>query len=53
MNPQRFKNPHITSEKFLVSIIAGKVIMSMIREAVSLRGGLEKMGVKGSLGLFS
>lgn len=47
VQPQRFDNPYKKDGKALVSIVRGKNIMEMVREAVSLIGGLEKIDVKG------
>ena len=55
IKPKIFKNPYVSEStdsphdmgKALVSIVGGREIKDMIREAVSLIGGFEKIGVKG------
>ncbi len=47
MKPIRFDNPYKEDGKALVGIAKGKDIMSMVREAVSLIGGLERIDIKG------
>ncbi len=47
MKPIKFENPYKENGKALVGIARDKDIMSMVREAVSLIGGFEKIGVKG------
>lgn len=47
MKPQRFDNPYREDGKALVSIVKGNNLFEMVREAVTLIGGLEKIGIKG------
>lgn len=47
MKPQRFDNPYREDGKALVSIVKGNNVFEMVREAVTLIGGLEKIGIKG------
>ena len=47
MKPTRFDNPYRADGKTLVSIVQGDNILNMTREAVSLIGGFEKIGIKG------
>lgn len=47
VRPQRFDNPYKEGGKAFVCIVRGKDIMEMVREAVSLIGGFEKIDVKG------
>lgn len=49
INPRKFANPYKDNEKALISIVSGEDVRSMIREAVSLIGGLEKIDIKGKL----
>lgn len=46
-NPLKFDNPYKENGKSLVGIVKGDNIPEMIREAVSLIGGFEKIGIKG------
>lgn len=47
INPQKFENPYMDGENAVVGIVGGDDIKEMVREAVSLIGGLEKIDVKG------
>lgn len=47
INPQKVENPYVNGGNALVSVVGGEDIKSMIREAVSLIGGLGKIGVEG------
>ncbi|MBI3753830.1 MAG: DUF362 domain-containing protein [Deltaproteobacteria bacterium] len=47
IRPPRFDNPYKEDGKALVSIVKGNNILEMMREAVSLLGGFEKIGIKG------
>lgn len=47
MKPLRFDNPYKEGGKALVSIVRGDNILNMTKEAVSLIGGFEKIGIKG------
>ncbi|MCF6157289.1 MAG: DUF362 domain-containing protein [wastewater metagenome] len=49
ITPQEFTNPYRDNEKSLVSIVGGEDIRLMIREAVSLIGGFDKIDIKGKL----
>ncbi len=46
INPKKFENPYINGDKALVSLVGGEDIKEMVREAVSLLGGLKKIVVK-------
>lgn len=47
VRPQRFKNPYTEDGKALVSIVRGGDIWDMVREAVALIGGFERVDIKG------
>ena len=47
VTPLKFDNPYKEDGKSLVSIVRGDNILNMTREAVSLIGGFEKIGIKG------
>jgi uncharacterized protein (DUF362 family) len=47
INPPKFENPYMDGENAVVGIVGGENIKEVVREAVSLIGGLEKMDVKG------
>ena len=44
--PANFTNPFVEGDKVLVSVVRGENIERMLREALSMIGGLEKIGVK-------
>lgn len=45
--PKTFPNPYMENGKVLVSIVGGEDVKSMVRDAVTLIGGLEKIDIKG------
>ena len=45
--PKKVENPYIDRGKALVGIVGGSEIKEMVREAVSLIGGFEKIGIMG------
>jgi uncharacterized protein (DUF362 family) len=47
INPPKFENPYMDGENAVVGIVGGENIKEVVREAVSLIGGLEKIDVKG------
>ncbi len=47
-DPVKFPNPYVEQGKALVSIVGGDDIKPMVREAVTLIGGLEKIDIKGN-----
>ena len=49
VKPKMTNNPYVNGGKALVSIVGGSDVKDMIKEAVSLIGGFEKISVKGKV----
>ncbi len=47
INPLKFENPYMDGANAIVGIVGGEDIEEMVREAVSILGGMKKIDVKG------